>query len=136
MTKHHLDQHFRTFLLNKIAEEWTEIPSNGRPLTFWVAEHEPTDILDSPIDTPILDGWHFDGNGFRKRPISDIAAFLNLAVGYPNNSGCFEIGIAGFAPITNSHDVLLFWQFGGLHGIGYKCSKDGCSYSCHETWRS
>jgi len=131
-----VESRFRDFLFSKLNEDWLRVSVGARPKTIWVAEHEPTHDPDSHIVTPVVGAWHFDGNGFHEKPVSDIVVFLNLSVGYTPAVGGFEIGIAGFAPIVDSLDAALFWQFSGLSGIGYRCVRESDSCLCKEVWRS
>lgn len=136
MTANRVAAELRTFLLNKIVDDWSTITPEARPETIWVGEHEPTDNPDSPLISPLVAAWLFDGREFHEKPSSSMAAFLNLSAGFLNTTGSFEIGIAGFAPIIDTEEVALYWQFGGLHGMGYLCSSSrGCN-SCDEAWRS
>lgn len=131
-----IDSGLRSFLLRKIAADWLELPPQARPGTIWVGEHEPTDHPDSPLSTPIIAAWLFDGREFHERPCSAMAAFLNLAAGYPYTTGTFEIGVGGFARIDGSEEIAMYWQFGGLLGLGYRCISSEGRFSCEEAWRS
>ena len=136
MNASRVEAEFRSFLLGKVVEDWLAIAPGARPETFWIGEHESTDEPDSHLSTPIMAGWYFDGREFHERPASGMAAFANLAAGYPYTTGRFEIGIGGFARIGDSEEVALYWQFGGLHGLGYRCYSGAGRYFCDEAWRS
>jgi len=136
MSPNHITTKFRAFLLEKIRNDWLAIQLDARPKTIWISEHEAIDGFCSPCTSPLVAGWYFDGHRIYERDSSEVLAFLNLAAGYPNSTGKFEIGVASFARLVNSEDVALCWQFGGLHGMGYQCSKIDGVYFSNEVWRS
>lgn len=136
MRKGRIEADYQSYLRSQVANDWADLPQEGRPKTFWIAEHRPVSDANGPLGTPIVACWYFDGREFIEKPHSDFAAFMNLAAGPSSGVGGFEIGYGGFAPILDSGEVALYWQFGGLLGVGYRCSGSAGHYAREEVWRS
>ena len=127
-----------TFARDEILEFWESLPPSGRPSTFWFAEHDrhPETAFDICIDIPTIRCCYFDGRAFKNRELSSYLAFVLVPGIAPGGLNKYEIGRAGFARLESSNDFLLYWQFAGLFGAGYRYSETNDGFSASQLWVS
>jgi len=130
-----IDQYF----LDEIHYEWEKFTSGSlnKPETYWFAKHQPIQELDEIITSSPIQVWLFNGASYIKKHKSEFMAFMNLASGFAvRPGGTFEIGYGGYAQISDSKDIALYWSFAGRYGAGYIYEYTTSGYIKNMVWVS
>ncbi|MFZ6679079.1 hypothetical protein [Undibacterium sp. Tian12W] len=120
--------------LNEIRKIWLEAEENMRPYSVWIAEHSPVSKDCAHADTQVCHAWLMDHDGIAKRSASDYVRFRTVQSGVHWNSltipalpsaifndrpfRIHSIGLASFAPVSESELIYLDFIWGGTFGRG------------------
>ena len=146
------DQQVADFFCGELLSAWRGVSPGLQPPNVWLRQHEAFSYASDvhQIPTPVVAAWLLQDGRIEQRSVSEFLRFYVVQGDMPWVSaqwrpsseifgrGTHEFGLAAFAPILgSSSDYYFEWQFGGLHGRGWRYSYAAGVFTCIDSlWMS